>query len=65
MSGIDAPIIFERSTIAFYVFTLIHVYGVYTSVVEVKPRFVYFIKWPLMLFALITSIFAVIAFVRY
>lgn len=65
MTGVDAPLVFERSTIGFYVFTLIIVYSVYTSVVDVKPRYVFFIKWPLLIYSIISTIFAVVAFIMY
>lgn len=63
MTSIDAPVAFERSAIAFYVFTTLINYIVYEAVTEVKPRFVFFIKWPLLLFAIATIIFAVVAFI--
>ena len=63
MSGIEVSLVYQRSIIGFYFFTVMLLYGTYHAVVDVKPRFVMFIKWPLLIYSVIIIIFAVIAFI--
>lgn len=63
MSGIEVPLIFQQTIIGFYFFTLIFLYAVYYAVVEVRPMFVKYMKWPLLLYAIIIIVFAVVAFI--
>ncbi|CAD8079012.1 unnamed protein product [Paramecium primaurelia] len=63
MNGIEAPVPFQQSIIAYYFFTLLFLYMIYYALENVKHSIVVYIRWPLLLYALAAIIIGVISII--
>ncbi|CAD8087205.1 unnamed protein product [Paramecium primaurelia] len=64
MSGIEAPVPFQQSIIAYYFFTLLFLYTIYYALENVKHSIVVFIRWPLLLYSLAAIIIGVVSIIQ-
>ena len=64
MNGIEAPVPFQQSIIAYYFFTLVFLYFIYYALENVKHTMVVVVKWPLLLYVLAALIMGIVAIVK-
>ncbi|CAK85609.1 unnamed protein product (macronuclear) [Paramecium tetraurelia] len=64
MNGIEAPVPFQQSIIAYYFFTLLFLYTIYYALENVKHSIVVFVRWPLLLYSLAAIIIGVVSIIQ-
>ncbi|CAD8092709.1 unnamed protein product [Paramecium sonneborni] len=64
MNGIEAPVPFQQSIIAYYFFTLLFLYTIYYALENVKHTIVVLIRWPILLYSLAAIIIGVVSIIQ-